>query len=207
VATSFSIAIVDGPPDVVPGIVHHPHVVIDPDVLDGSPYIRGSRVPVRRIWDWHRKGVTVETLVRRYSRLSWANVLDALSFAYDNTELVEQDLARERALLKGEPVDVRFTRKVHFGWASKVRHEGGVYVNQAKAHYLDWDGQPACAKLTHVSRKRGEETRRAPFKCTWGPHVEDRDHLCGQCKKLRDPEKACRCGKCSVTPQPPRNGP
>ncbi len=79
--------------------VPHPHVEIREDLLGGSPCVRGSRVPVRRLWSWHRKGVSVETLLKRYPSLGASRVLDALAFAYDNTELVEADLAREESLL------------------------------------------------------------------------------------------------------------
>lgn len=82
--------------------VHHPHVECREDLLAGSPVVRGTRVPVRRLWAWHRKGVTVETLVKRYPSLGWAKVLGALAFAYDNQDVVEADLARERALLDAE---------------------------------------------------------------------------------------------------------
>ena len=58
----------------------------------GSPCVQGSRVPVRRLWSWHRRGVSVETLLKRYPALGPARVLDALAFAYDNTELIEADL-------------------------------------------------------------------------------------------------------------------
>lgn len=79
--------------------VPHPHVVVALDVMGGSPMVRGTPVPVRRLWAWHRKGVSVETLVKRYPILGWPKVLDALAFAYDNEDLIEDDLARERALL------------------------------------------------------------------------------------------------------------
>lgn len=77
----------------------HPHVRMDPFMLGGSPFVDGSRVPVRRLWMWHRGGATVETLVKRYPNLGPARVLDALSFAYDNKSLIEADLAREQELL------------------------------------------------------------------------------------------------------------
>lgn len=83
--------------------VHHPHVEVRDDFMGGSPIIRGTRVPVRRLWAWHRKGVSVETLVKRYPSLGWAKVLGGLAFAYDNEELVEADLDRERALLEAQP--------------------------------------------------------------------------------------------------------
>jgi len=84
-------------------LVQHPHVEVRDDLLGGSPVIRGTRVPVRRLWAWHRKGVSVETLVKRYPSLGWAKVLGGLAFAYDNEELIEADLDRERALLESEP--------------------------------------------------------------------------------------------------------
>ena len=82
--------------------VHHPHVEARPDLLAGSPVIRGTKVPVRRMWAWHRKGVTVETLVKRYPQIGPAKVLDALSFCYDNQDVVEADLERERVMLDSE---------------------------------------------------------------------------------------------------------
>ena len=50
--------------------------------------VAGTRVPVRRLWAWHRKGVTVDTLVKRYAGLGWAKIMSALAFAYDNEELL-----------------------------------------------------------------------------------------------------------------------
>ena len=82
-----------------PVAVIHLHVEVRDDLLGGSPVVRGSRVPVRRLWAWHRKGVSVETLIKRYPALGPSKVLGALSFAYDNQELLHADLAREAALL------------------------------------------------------------------------------------------------------------
>ena len=82
--------------------VPHPHVRADGAVLAGSPHVVGSRVPVRRLWAWHRGGALVETLVKRYPSLGPAKILDALAFAYDNQELIEADIAREQAMLDKE---------------------------------------------------------------------------------------------------------
>ena len=78
-------------------MVPHPHVRSDSRLLGGSPHVNGSRVPVRRLWAWHRAGVSIDTLLKRYPRLGPAKVLDALAFAYDNRAVVEADLAREIA--------------------------------------------------------------------------------------------------------------
>jgi len=88
--------------DLPPVRIHHPHVEVRPDLLDGSPVVRGSKVAVRRLWAWHRKGVTVETLVKRYPPLGPAKVLDALAFAYDNQDVLAADLERERDILDAE---------------------------------------------------------------------------------------------------------
>ncbi|MDI1436609.1 DUF433 domain-containing protein [Polyangium sorediatum] len=80
--------------------VPHPHVRCDARILAGSPHVEGSRVPVRRLWVWHRGGASVETLLRRYPNLGPARILDALSFAYDNQDLIDADLAREQALFE-----------------------------------------------------------------------------------------------------------
>ena len=62
--------------------IPHPHVVVDPSVAEGSPVIEGTRVPVRRLFSWHRQGTTVETLLRRYPQLGPARIFDALAFAF-----------------------------------------------------------------------------------------------------------------------------
>lgn len=80
-------------------LVPHPHVRVDASVLGGSPYVVGSRVPVRRLWAFYKKGVSLDTLLRRYPRLGPAKILDALAFAYDNEEVMLADLQREEALL------------------------------------------------------------------------------------------------------------
>ena len=79
--------------------IPHPHVLIDET---GSPIIEGTRVPVRRLFSWHRQGTTVETLLRRYPQLGPARIFDALAFAYDNLDLVTADLVREREALARE---------------------------------------------------------------------------------------------------------
>lgn len=71
----------------------HPHVWLDEQ---GRPLIEGTRVPVRRLFAWHRQGTTVETLLRRYPQVGPARIFDALAFAYDNLDLITADLVLER---------------------------------------------------------------------------------------------------------------
>lgn len=71
----------------------------DPNVLGGSPYVLGSRVPVRRLWAFYRSGATIERILKRYPQLGAAKVFDALAFAFDNEEVVQADMAREDEFL------------------------------------------------------------------------------------------------------------
>jgi uncharacterized protein (DUF433 family) len=80
-------------------LVPHPHVRVDPNVLGGSPFVVGSRVPVRRLWAFFNGGVAVEKILRRYPQLGPAKVFDALAFALDNQEVIEADIAREEEAL------------------------------------------------------------------------------------------------------------
>jgi len=80
-------------------LIPHPHVRVDKNVLGGSPYVVGSRVPVRRLWAFFRSKLALRRILKRYPQLGAAKVFDALAFALDNQEVVDADLAREESLL------------------------------------------------------------------------------------------------------------
>ena len=50
-------------------LIPHPHVRIDAGVLGGSPYVAGSRVPVRRIFSLYWDGASVERILKRFPQL------------------------------------------------------------------------------------------------------------------------------------------
>lgn len=84
-----------------PVLVPHPHVRVDPNILGGSPYVLGSRVPVRRIWAFYgNKAVNVEHILKRYPQLGPGKVFDAIAFALDNPEVIQADIAREESFLQ-----------------------------------------------------------------------------------------------------------
>ena len=68
-------------------------------MLGGSPYVAGSRVPVRRLWAFYRAGASIERILKRYPQLGPAKVFDALAFAFDNEEVVNADMVREDEFL------------------------------------------------------------------------------------------------------------
>jgi len=80
-------------------LIPHPHVRVDQNVLGGSPYVAGSRVPVRRLWSFYRDGASVERILKRYPQLGAAKVLDSLAFALDNPEVMDADVSREQEIL------------------------------------------------------------------------------------------------------------
>ena len=80
-------------------MLNHPHVEV---VTGFGARIVGTRIPVRRLWFWHRRGVTVATLVKRYPTAGPAKLLSALAFAYDNEELINEELAADDKLRDDE---------------------------------------------------------------------------------------------------------
>lgn len=86
-------------------IIEHPHVEHTASVEGGAQrwHVKGTKVPVLRLWLWHRRGTTCEVLFKRYAQLGPARVLDALAFAYDNPD----EMSAEQAALNEVPPDPR----------------------------------------------------------------------------------------------------
>lgn len=72
------------------------HIVQDPAVLGGKPFIEGHRIAVHHIAWWYLQGISVEELVRDYG-LTSGEVHAALTYYYDHRAEVDADLAREAA--------------------------------------------------------------------------------------------------------------
>jgi uncharacterized protein (DUF433 family) len=90
--------------------VLHPYVTWTAGAgSSGGAFVEGTRIPIRRIWAWHRGGVSVETIQKRYPAIRPAVLLSALSFAYDNADLLEMELADERAALAAESTRTTLT--------------------------------------------------------------------------------------------------
>lgn len=56
-------------------------VVCDPEVMGGSPVIRGTRIPVHDIADMRKQGASVAEVLKGYPALSEKNVDDAVFYA------------------------------------------------------------------------------------------------------------------------------
>ena len=91
----------------MPDIVH-PYIERNPDVLDGEPVIRGTRIAVRHIVEWDRMGNRVDEIVANYPHLTHAQVHDALSYAFDHKSEIDRLIAENteasvRSKYQGRP--------------------------------------------------------------------------------------------------------
>jgi uncharacterized protein (DUF433 family) len=72
------------------------HIMQDPGVMGGKPYIEGHRIAVHHIAWWYLQGVSPEELARDYG-LTLGEVHAALAYYYDHRAEVDSELAREAA--------------------------------------------------------------------------------------------------------------
>jgi len=73
--------------------IAHPHVERTAGVQGGRPVIRGTRFPVSSIVQNHRRGLSVEEILREFPHLTPAQVYDALSYYYDHHEQIDWEIA------------------------------------------------------------------------------------------------------------------
>ena len=73
--------------------IDHPHIVTHNDYCGGSPVIKGTKFPVRSVVNYIlRQGLSPEEIVGEFSHLTLAQVYDAISYYYDNKEIIDQEL-------------------------------------------------------------------------------------------------------------------
>lgn len=58
-------------------------ITSDPDILQGKPCVRGTRLSVELIVGWLAQGWTQDMLLESYPQLSREDILAALAFAAD----------------------------------------------------------------------------------------------------------------------------
>jgi uncharacterized protein (DUF433 family) len=74
----------------------HPHIVKDERILSGEPIIKGTRTPVRAVFENWRLGYAPEVIAIHLPHLSLAAVFDALSYYFDHKEEIEYHIERNR---------------------------------------------------------------------------------------------------------------
>lgn len=70
-------------------------IVSTPGVVGGRPRIDGTRVSVRTIAAWYKKGYTPEEIADQLEQLTLPQVYAALTYYHANRPEIEADLAAE----------------------------------------------------------------------------------------------------------------
>lgn len=78
--------------------VEHPYITQTEDVCGGEPCIIGTRIAVRIIVGCWRGGMSPEEMHEVYPHITLAQIFDALSYAEDHTEQIEQLIREDRAI-------------------------------------------------------------------------------------------------------------
>ena len=73
------------------------HIIINPNVCHGRPYIEGHRIRVQDVVIWHeRLGMSVDEICAVYD-LSLAEVYAALAYYFDYKEVIDQAIETDQA--------------------------------------------------------------------------------------------------------------
>jgi len=71
----------------------HPYVVRHPGIGNGEPIIKETRIAVRLIAGYYKRGAAVEEIERDYTFLSTAAIYDAISYYLDHQTEIEELIA------------------------------------------------------------------------------------------------------------------
>jgi uncharacterized protein (DUF433 family) len=75
----------------------------DPARCGGQPVVGGTRIRVSIILGCYRQGMSVEEIVQQYPSLKPSDVHDALAYAYDHLDQIEEAIAADdEAVVKAQ---------------------------------------------------------------------------------------------------------
>ena len=75
--------------------IDYRNIETDSTRCGGQPVVVGTRIRVATILTCYRQGMRVEEITQQYPTLRPADVHDALAYAYDHLDEIEQDLAAD----------------------------------------------------------------------------------------------------------------
>lgn len=75
-------------------IVNTNHLYIEKDInkYEGKAVIKGTRIPVASIVNHYRFGMSIEEILEGYPNITPAQLFDALSYYFDNKEVIDKEL-------------------------------------------------------------------------------------------------------------------
>jgi uncharacterized protein (DUF433 family) len=75
-------------------IVNTNHLYIEKDInkYEGKAVIKGTRIPVASIVNHYRSGMSIEEILEGYPNITPAQLFDALSYYFDNKEVIDKEI-------------------------------------------------------------------------------------------------------------------
>jgi uncharacterized protein (DUF433 family) len=64
----------------------HPYISSNPDILEGEPIVKETRIPVRAIVELWRMGSSPEEIKTKLPHLTLSQIFDALGYYDDNKD-------------------------------------------------------------------------------------------------------------------------
>ena len=64
-------------------LTNHPRISSDPDILNGIPAIRGTRIPVSIVLEMFDGGLSIKDMIAQYPQLKEDDIHEALRFSAD----------------------------------------------------------------------------------------------------------------------------
>ncbi len=78
----------------------HPYIYMNPKILDGQPVIKNTRIKVIDIAiRYEFIGLSADDIIDEYPHLRLEQVHDALSYYYENKDILNNKLSEEQSLL------------------------------------------------------------------------------------------------------------
>ena len=82
-------------------LIKHPYITSEPGISKGSPIIAGTRVRVLDIIiEYEYLGLTSDEIINAYPHLSLPQIHDALSFYYERSEELDQEISQRKEKIK-----------------------------------------------------------------------------------------------------------
>lgn len=91
-------------------------IISTPGIVGGRPRIDGTRISVKTIAGWYKKGYSAEEIADQYEHLTLAQIYAALTYYHANQEEIEADILAEEALY--DKIDFN---KIHRNYAKSSR--------------------------------------------------------------------------------------
>ncbi|MEL6136936.1 MAG: DUF433 domain-containing protein [Cyanobacteria bacterium J06628_6] len=76
--------------------IRHPHIAQTPGVCGGRPTIKGTRVPVKALINYHHMGYQPAEILAGYPGIGMAQFYDALSYYYDYQAEIDADIEADK---------------------------------------------------------------------------------------------------------------